>query len=395
MKTRRINLMIGIISVLILISVNIIAQDSIQKQNVAKEKKAFQFTFIYPMGTNGTNSPNCSNDISLNILGGFNGGVNACELGAFANINHGDVNGFQVAGFTNVNIGNTTGFQYAGFYNQNKEFNGGQIAGFLNTNVGNCAGLMGAGFANVVKGDMKGWQLAGFINTNTSKIEGAQLAGFTNIANGNVKGAQVAGFANVAKDINGAQLAGFINVAQKVKGAQLGFINIADSVDGASIGFLSIVKNGYHRIEFGANESLYANLTFKIGTNNFYNIFTSGLKFDHSKVYWSYGYGVGSVFAVHPKVNLNFDLFCQQINENQFHTENVNLLNTFRLNASYKLTDLIELVAGPSFNVFVSEFDHTEGIGSSNTFVPYSFYDQVHNNYSVKMYIGFNAAIRF
>ncbi len=350
-----------------------------QETSLQKEKKPFQFTFIYPMGTNGTNSTRYSNDFSLNLLGGFNGGVNACEIGAFANINHGNVFGFQVAGFTNVNIGNGTCFQAAGFYNQNNEFNGGQFAGFLNTNIGNSSGMMGAGFANIVNGNMNGWQLAGFVNTTKKESNGAQFAGF----------------ANVTKDLNGVQLAGFINVAKKVKGVQLGFINVADSVDGVSIGFLSIVKKGYHRIELGANESLYANLTFKIGTEHFYNIFTGGFNQSHFNTYWSFGYGIGSVFAIHPKINLNLDLTCQQINENQWITDKINLLNTLHINASFKFTKLLELAVGPSFNVFVSEFDYAEGIGTSSTFVPYCFYDQVSDKYSVQMYIGFNAAIRF
>ena len=354
---------IGTLILIFLMITKSFSQELIDSVNPAKDKRAFQFTFIYPMGTNGINAENYSNTVSFNLLGGLNGGVGAFELGAFANVNKGDVIGFQAAGFTNVNIGNKTGLQLAGFYNQNNVFNGCQYSGFLNNNIG--------------------------------ETHGAQFAGFANVVCNNVKGAQLSGFANVAKDINGAQLTGFINVARKVKGVQLGFINFADSVDGVSIGFLSFVKNGYNRLELGANESLFANLTLKLGTQHFYNIFTSGFKQINNTTYWSYGYGIGTMFVVRPKTNLNIDFISQQVNANHFETNRLNLLNTARLNLSYEFAKHLELVAGPSFNVFVSEFDYKESIGTNSKFVPYCFYDQVHDNMSIKMYVGFNAAIRF
>ncbi len=360
-----------------------------------KKTRAFQFSFVYPLGTNGTNSYDYSNNISINLLWGVNGGVNAMEVGAFANINRGDVNGFQGAGFTNINMGKTNGVQAAGFYNQSEEFSGGQFAGFLNLNTNNSSGFMGAGYLNVVRGNMKGWQAAGFANVSSKSITGAQLSGFGNFSRDSVDGAQISGFINVAKNIEGAQIAGFINVAKKVKGTQIGFLNIADSVDGVPIGFLSIVKNGYHRFEFGASESLFANASFKIGVPHFYNIFTAGYKQTNEDTYWTYGYGVGTLFTLNSKMNVNIDAICQQVNENEWHTNKVNLLNTLKLNVSYKLTDKLELVGGPSFNVMVSEFDFREGIGSRSNFAPWYFYDKNHHDTNVKMFAGFNAAIRF
>jgi hypothetical protein len=360
-----------------------------------KVSRPFQFTFFYPIGTIGVNSDKYANDISLNLLGGYNGGVNAMEIGAFANVNKGNVNGFQGAGFANINVGKTNGVQAAGFYNQSKEFSGGQFAGFLNLNTDNTSGFMGAGYLNIVRGNMKGWQSAGFVNVTSKSTTGAQVSGFGNFSKDSVDGAQVAGFINVTKDIEGAQIAGFVNVAKKVKGAQIGVINIADSVDGVPIGFLSIVKHGYYRFEFGASESLFANASFKIGVPHFYNIFTVGYKQTDEDTYWSYGYGIGSVFALNSRMNINIDAVSQQVNENEWHTDKVNLLNTLKLNISYKFTDRLEIVAGPSYNVMVSEFDFREGIGSKSTFVPWYFYDKSHNDVNVKMFVGFNAAIRF
>lgn len=374
---------------------NVYAQDPQIETTEQKETKPFQFTFIYPLGTNGTNSPKITNDISINILGGLNGGVNAMEIGAFVNVNHGNVNGFQGAGFTNVNIGKTTGLQSAGFYNQSNEFSGGQFAGFVNLNLDNSSGFMGAGFTNVVRGNMLGWQAAGFSNTATGSVTGAQLAGFANFSKDQMKGAQIAGFMNVTSNTEGLQMAGFMNVAKKVKGVQLGFLNIADSVDGVPIGFISIVRRGYHKFEIGASESLFANASFKLGVEHFYNIFTVGYKQVDEDIYWSYGYGVGTLLSLSPRVNMNIDVTSQQVNENEWNTTKLNLLNTIKLNVSYKFTEHIEILAGPSFNVMVSEFDFREGIGTKSTFVPWSFYDKTHEDYSIKMFVGFNAALRF
>ncbi len=371
------------------------AQETNLRETSDEMKKSFQFTFIYPMGTNGSLSGQISNNFSVNLLAGVNGGVNAFEFGAFANINHGDVSGFQLAGFTNINIGNTRALQIGGFYNQNKEFNGSQIAGFLNNNIGNSNGLQLAGFANISNGYFEGCQLAGFINTNTSLANGVQIAGFTNITGGNSKGVQIAGFSNVSNDINGFQLAGFINIAHKVKGMQLSFINFADSVEGLSFGFISIVRNGYHRAEISVNESLFSNLSFKIGLNQLYNIFTGGFKQSNSDLYWSFGYGIGSVIAISPRMNINIDAVCQQVIKNSWQFEYLNLLNSLRINASFKLGKRIELAAGPTFNVLVSDILYSEEIGSVDEYVPYCFYDEVHGHYSIKMFPGFNAAIRF
>ena len=166
-------------------------------------------------------------------------------------------------------------------------------------------------------------------------------------------------------------------------------------MDGVPIGFLSIVKHGYHKFELGASESLFANASFKIGVPHFYNIFTVGYKQLNEDTYWSYGYGIGTLFTLSSKININIDAVAQQVNENEWHTDKLNLLNTLKLNISYKLTERVELVAGPSYNIMVSEFNFREGIGSNSTFTPWSFYDKNHNDYNIKMFAGFNAALRF
>ena len=48
----------------------------------AQKKKVVQVALIYPVGTAVTNSLDYTNNFSLNIIGGLNGGVKGFKLGA-------------------------------------------------------------------------------------------------------------------------------------------------------------------------------------------------------------------------------------------------------------------------------------------------------------------------
>ncbi len=377
---KNIKLAISIFLTSVIFGTNVFAQNQADSTVSEKKSRDFQFTFIPPLGTAGISAHEYSNKFSFNMLGGYNGGVEYFELGGFVNINQGDVFGGQIAGFANVNTGSTQGIQYAGFYNQvSKEMKGIQVAGFMNLNTDKTTGLSASGFTNVIRGDVNGWL----------------VSGFNNVVTGNTVGAQVSGFANVSKgDVKGAQISGFVNVAKKVDGVQLGFINIADSVSGVPIGFLSIVKKGYHKFEVSANESSYGNVSVKTGVKQFYNIFTAGIKPTGDVFYWSVGYGIGSELALSPKMNLNLDLTGHHINKNKWSNE-LNMLGTFKINVSYKITKGFELFGGPSYNVFVSDLKSGENF--SNEFVPWHFYSETfyHDDVNVKMYLGFNAGLRF
>ena len=81
MTTIKLKTLIIIIAYMTFFAANTYSQENKNNVTEKKETKQFQFTFIYPMGTNGANSQNITNDISLNILGGYNG--NAINLSYF------------------------------------------------------------------------------------------------------------------------------------------------------------------------------------------------------------------------------------------------------------------------------------------------------------------------
>ena len=137
---------------LILISLFIIAIIPLSAQTEKKTSRTFQLSFISPMGTNGIESPQIDNTVSLNILAGVNGGVRAFEMGALMNWNQGSVRGFQIAGITNVVRGSTTGAQIGGIYNFSEDNQTGvQIGGIATRrNIGPFQG--GAGQPTPHKG---------------------------------------------------------------------------------------------------------------------------------------------------------------------------------------------------------------------------------------------------
>ena len=100
-----------------------------------------QFTFAYPLGTNGKDAISKSNKFSFNLLYGVNGGLNGLEIGGLANYNHGEVQGVQLAGLANINRENTNGFMWAGCFNLTMEDARGMQLSDLNVAAGDFTGL--------------------------------------------------------------------------------------------------------------------------------------------------------------------------------------------------------------------------------------------------------------
>lgn len=129
---------------------------SAQEIDSAKTRKV-QITFAYPLGTNGKNSMEYSNNFSFNIIYGFNGGFNGVEIGSVLNYNKGDSRGFQV-GTLNVNQGNFKGFQM-GVLNLTKKLNGVQL-GVINI-IGDPDQAIPIGLVNIVKGGLYELEVTG------------------------------------------------------------------------------------------------------------------------------------------------------------------------------------------------------------------------------------------
>lgn len=373
-----------------------------------------QVSFFPGLGTNGTKSGEVTNNLSINVIAGYNGGVEGLEVGGFSNTLKGDMNGIQLAGFSNQVLGKTQGVQAAGFSNFGKQnANVLQLSGFANTLLKNSNAIQLSGFSNVVKGDFNGlqgsgfsnvvwgggtlFQFSGFSNVVKGASYGVQISGFSNVATDSISGFQGAGFVNVASGkLDGFQVSGFINAAGEVDGAQLGFINIAKSYEqGAPIGFLSVVKEGFHEIEIGGTETMPANLAIKTGVEGFYNIFSFGFNPLVPQNAWSYGYGFGSMTRLTPKLGINADFIINHVSYGNRHLNELNLLTNLQVEANYFAKNWLTVYGGLSFNGFITEHLQADNQSFRTDVVP--FEAASYNDGVVKQiyYPGVSLGVRF
>jgi hypothetical protein len=294
------------------------------------------------------------------------------------------------------------GVEFAGFGNHEKKYvRGFQFSGFFN--IIDKSTRINTSVDSVRRYSLQGGQFAGFLNTAGGNSRGVQFAGFLNISR-NISGMQGAGFLNIAENVEGAQMAGFLNKARYVKGTQLGFINIADSITGVPVGLVSIVKHGgYRHAEFFAADDFQANITYKIGVPKFYTLLALGAELDDKKR-WGYGAGFGSEWTIYKRLKLNTDIVSYHVIENSYENfpdglledYDLNLLNKFRLLGTLQIAPHLALFGGPTLNVMVSQYQEPGAENTGSTLPTHSFYE--HNGLdgtNVKMWIGFNAGIRF
>lgn len=381
---------------LIMLSIVCIIFSSYAQEN----HKPIQLSFAYPLSTNGTNSMDYSSNFSFNILYGLNAGVNGFELGGIFNYNKGGVRGAQIAGIMNMNQQASSGTLISGVLNYQKEdFKGLQLSA-ININFGDFNGaqigvitiadnFIGAQLGTVsVAKDFNGLQ--GGTVSIARDLKGAQL-GTINVAR-DLSGTQL-GTINVARNLNGLQM-GTVNVAKSAKGAQIGIINILGKDNGAiPIGLISIVKNGYYNVEFSANEVMYTNVTFKMGVKDFYTIYKFGISFYTSSFIHSYGLGFGSRIALGEKSFLAVEASSSQIVIDGDYENNVNLLNRLDVNFHWDIGNRLHLLAGPAFNVYVTDKLGEDGFGTLN--IPYTFFDETGSRNRVAMWAGANFGISF
>ncbi|MFH0761641.1 MAG: hypothetical protein V2A67_09085 [Bacteroidota bacterium] len=390
--TKKVNAIVAMLTVLIIALGNVVqAQDSTRVS-------PFHLSFVTPFGTNGLESWNTTNLVSVNILAGFSGGLKGVEVAGFANALKEDMNGIQIAGFCNNTIGKANGLEIAGFWNFNRlkvvgvqaagftnvaldTVYGIQASGFVNVALDTVSGFQGSGFANYAHGVSFG-QASGFVNVSTGDVSGVQGAGFANITTGDTRGVQAAGFTNITTGTHtGVQASGFFNYARKLRGVQVGIVNVADTVEkGIPIGIFSYVRNGYKVIQIGGNETLFGEISLKTGTTRFYNIFSVGAAAWKSSLKWGWGYGIGTLIPLARRMDLSLEGISYHINEDSWFTDYLNLLNRINLSVSYNLTGRITPYAGISCNIRVSNYGSHEGWQVGNTMV--------------SMYPGFMAGLR-
>ena len=356
------------------------SRQRIQTINLKKffTERPFQLSVTPGLSTHGSLSPQVINNFSLNVFGGYNGGVNGVELGGLFNIDKKDVKYFQAGGIFNIVGGRVHGVQ---------------LGGINNTVLDSVKGFQAAGINNHVVGKFSGFQVAGIYNHVADSMSGLQVGGVGNFARRKVAGTQIAGVANFAnKGIRGTQIAGVINYAKKLNGLQIGLINIADSSDGYSIGLLNIIVNGYHKLSISSDEYINLNASLKTGTKKLYSILHAGMNWGNSdeKVY-TFGYGLGTELRLNKTFSVNPELASQYLYLGSW--DYLNLLSKFRLNLDVHLGKNISLFAGPVFNVYYSQ--QPLSVPGYKTPTPPSGYNSFKLSNDVTGWIGWNVGINF
>lgn len=352
--------------------------------------RIFQVSFIPYFGTNGLRSGDYINNISFNILAGYNGGTKGFELGGLVNIDKYEVNATQIAGIGNHGGKTTNGVQIAGIYNLAKIMTGTQIAGISNL-TGSINGVQIAGISNhAVKGNCV--QLSGLVNLTEEKAI-FQLGGITNHAR-SCSGTQIAGLVNTASESTGSQIAGLVNIARTVKGSQIGVINIADTCKGIPIGVINIIRNGYQRFEVSADELFQANFAYRSGVEKFHTILTAGIQPNNlGDPLWVYGAGAGTSQSISAKTLIDFDATFNHVVK-KAEVGN-NYLYKVYLGFDRNLSNHLSLAFGVTYNFLVTDIRELEYGKYYSDIAPYWFSNQNYNRFNLKSWAGIKLGLRF
>jgi len=356
------------------------SQQKIQSLNLGKffTERPFQVSLTPGLSSHGKLNAQIVNNFSLNVFGGYSGGLKGLEIGGLFNMIKKDVSGFQVGGLFNLTGGNVQGAQ---------------IGGIHNTVLGGFNGWQTGGITNFVKGNFKGWQLGGIYNHVADSLDGFQLGGIVNYAHNTAKGLQIGGIGNISRlNMSGVQVGGIFNYAKKINGVQIGLINVADTSEAVSIGLLNISRNGYHKVALHSNEVLNANLTLKTGNAKLYSMLIGGINIDEDEKAYSFGFGLGHDFIFSKVFSLSLEGSAQYIYLGSF--DYTNILSRFSPSLNIHLSKSISLFGGPALNVYYSD-QGASFPGYKKNIPPSHYHIHETDNPYVNGWIGWNAGITF
>lgn len=330
----------------------------------SETEKNIQISLISLLGSNGSQARSTINKLSLNLLGGYSYGNTIFELGGLYNVNSNLTRGVQVAGIAN----------YSG-----KTEKAIQIAGIT----------------NIAKAGITATQFSGIANI-ASETNGFQFSGITNISK-RINGVQFSGIANIAKEVNGVQLSGILNLANKINGVQLALINIANESNGVSVGLINIIKkNGKQEFEIAFSEALNTAVNFKLGTNDFYTIFSGGVNYFEKTVQYAAGMGFGTQMCWKKGWCNEIELMGYALTENKsFSLDGINMLTQIKLPVSYQFANHFKVFAGPTLNMTISKYINPETGKLGSSLSPYSLWQNKSESVKLNGWIGFSAGVRF
>ena len=383
------------------------------------KRSAFQFSFVYPLSTNGRFAYTYDNGFSLNLLAGISRSESAGAFGGLANVVRHDMNGVAVAGLVNLVGHGAHGFSMAGLANYSGRerkgihiaglgnhtvgrFHGLQLGGVTNmvfhstqgfsvaglTNLigGDSNGLTFAGLANLVGGNMNGFSLAGTLNISSGYGSGIQISGLSNVTTGVVTGLQFAGIANIAGETKGLQFAGLVNVARKVKGVQFaGLVNIADSCD-YPIGIVNLIRSGEKSIALLYDETGNATASFRSGGKVLYGVAGFGVntRIGTRALILEAGWGARVKFG--SALRLNNELTTKHV----AFTNKATFKSSYTLSLAWRIMKSAEIFAGPSISYMYSNDPRNNEIFPSS-----SLWEKRNDAKHQAIFAGYSAGIQY
>ena len=350
------------------------------EQVPSMETRSFQFTFAYPIGTEGIKSAERIYNVSLNCLWGVTGGVDGIEIAGLVNTNLYSVNGIQIAGLVNVN----------GMKDDGNEGRAMQIAGIANVSKGNADVQIG-GISNNVSGNNY-LQIAGI--SNLAQWSRTQMSGI--VSHAEQAELQLSGIANKS-NVSKTQISSIANITGK-GGFQLGLVNIRDTTDGVSLGLVNIVKKGgLMEVEVAGGEFVETALSFRSGCNKLYSILSLGGSYSNQFI--GMGAGLGSHVALTQRLGLNIEaLWYNFFNSNSYfsfddYDDDFIQLMQIRPVFNYRIAKHFSIFAGPAINILSSRFENNGNLQEVKP--PYSLISIDNEYFKLKSWVGFHAGLRF
>lgn len=224
-----------------------------------------------------------------------------------------------------------------------------------------------------------------------------ELGGIWNASREYTKGLQIAGLMNVGGHVNGLQLSALVNVAKSVNGVQIGLVNyMGDGEKGVSIGLINIAKHGgKYEFEVSFSDAINTLLSFRLGTDRFYTIFSGGVNYFFSPLEYAVGLGFGTSIDWKKRWSNQIEIQAFGISNEQKLTTNgtINSIIQLRLPVCKEFAKHFKVFAGPAINIAL------QGTGTDGTalpsLAPWTMWKGQWKDMQAEGWVGLSAGLRF
>lgn len=224
-----------------------------------------------------------------------------------------------------------------------------------------------------------------------------ELGGIWNASREYTKGLQIAGLMNVGGHVNGLQLSALVNVAKSVNGVQIGLVNyMEDGEKGVSIGLINIAKHGgKYEFEVSFSDAINTLLSFRLGTDRFYTIFSGGVNYFFSPLEYAVGLGFGTSIDWKKRWSNQIEIQAFGISNKQKLTTNgtINSIIQLRLPVCKEFAKHFKVFAGPAINLAL------QGTGTDGTalpsLAPWTMWKGQWKDMQAEGWVGLSAGLRF